>query len=258
MTSAPLTVRLCQLTVQDGSSESARAANFEQIESILSRASEDLVVFPEACTSGFPYRRLAEVARANADFIKHVRYPGICILPLLLAEGPRFVNRTIVLSGGIQTAAYSKIHLIGLLGEDRFLSPGSNVIRFSCGPFAAGLATCYDLRFPELFRALMRGGAQMFIVPAMWPVQRADHLLALARARAIENQAYVVLVNAAGRSGALDLCGQSAVFDAKGNCLVQGGDSPVELTAALDLSGLLSWREEFPVLKDARLLSERD
>lgn len=254
--SGMLTVRLCQFAVQDGASESGRAANFSHILETLSRSTEDLVIFPEACTSGFPYRRLADVARANQDFIHQIQYPGLCVLPLLLAEGARFVNRTVVLSAGRPIAAYTKIHLIGLLGEDRFLIPGSDVTRFTCGDFTAGLATCYDLRFPELFRSLMQLGSSLFIVPAMWPVERAGHLHALARARAIENQAYVIVVNAAGKTGSLDLCGQSAVFDPQGNTMVQAAESPIELTAALNLEPVSSWRAAFPVLKDAKLLKK--
>lgn len=235
--------------------------NIERIESRIAVSKGDLLVFPEACTSGFPYRRLAEVARLNTSFLDRVlqnqrkkTQPQTIVLPLLVAEGDRFFNRQYVLSGGEIQATYDKIHLIGLLGEDRFLAPGQGTTTTEIQEFSIGLATCYDLRFPELFRKLTMAGGNLLVVPAMWPVERATHLQVLARARAIENLSYLILCNATGKAGNLTLCGQSIVVDPKGEVLAEAGAEEIELAVDLSLEAVHAWRKSFPALNDVRLL----
>lgn len=246
-----LSVRICQIQVAEGSSPAALSSNRGRILSELDAASEDIVVFPEAALSGFPYRHLEAAAEAGQQLLSEIRYPGVCVIPLILNDGAGFVNRTSVLENGRVLAVYDKIHLIGVLGEDRFLRAGTHVSRFSRGPFGFGLATCYDLRFPELFRCLIAQDVQAFILPALWPRARQQHLHALARARAIENQAWVIAANGAS-GGALDSCGQSAVFSPRGEIMAQAEARADSIVARLELDDVLSWRREFPALADRK------
>lgn len=235
-------------------------ANVEKIEASIAGSTADLLVFPEACTSGFPYRRLKEVARSNDVFLDHVlarqKASGdnrTLVLPLLIEEGGRFFNRQFIVSKGLIQATYDKIHLIGLLGEDRFLAAGQRAASTDIHEFHGGLATCYDLRFPEMFRKLIPQ-VNLFVVPAMWPMERASHLGALARARAIENLAYVIVCNATGPCGTLSLCGHSMIVDPKGEIVAEATQEVTELTANLSLDTVKSWRAAFPALDDMRSL----
>jgi predicted amidohydrolase len=117
-----------------------------------------------------------------------------------------------------------------------------------------GLATCYDLRFPEMFRRLGDAGADIVVVPAAWPAARVAHWRVLAQARAIENQFVVVAVNTVGVQHGLAMGGYSAVIDARGEVLAEGSaDTEQVLVAEVDLDAVQQWREQFPVRADRRL-----
>ncbi len=247
-------VRLCQISVHYENPE----VNASKIRDRL-KFNEDLIVFPEAATSGFPYRRLGSVTEFNSRFVEEIRAltetrDGIIVLPALVTHEGQVVNRQHWISGGKIIAQYDKVHLIGVLGEDRFLAPGSEPVSSPIGDFVGGAATCYDLRFPELFRILVKKGVDLFILPAMWPVQRATHLTALARGRAIENQAFVMVCNACGSCGPMDLCGQSAAFDPRGELIAEAGLTETDLAFQIDAKAASDWRAEFPVLRDIRLI----
>jgi predicted amidohydrolase len=116
-----------------------------------------------------------------------------------------------------------------------------------------GLATCYDLRFPEMFRQLTDQAADLFVVPAAWPAARIAHWTVLAQARAIENQTPVIAVNTAGTNGGVLMGGRSLIVDATGSVLAEAGDGEEVLHADLDLTVTADWRERFPALGDRRL-----
>jgi predicted amidohydrolase len=110
---------------------------------------------------------------------------------------------------------------------------------------------CYDLRFPELFRDGLAAGAEMFIVPANWPDTRLFHWKTLLAARAIENQAFVLGVNRAGRDPALKYPGASMAIDPIGQVLAQADSSEQVLSVDIDRKLLDDWRAKFPAWKDA-------
>ena len=120
------------------------------------------------------------------------------------------------------------------------------------GPFRAAAAICYDLRFPELFRALALGGADLVLVPANWPVERMTAWTQLLVARAIENQCYVVGVNRVGRGGGQQYDGRSAIVDPLGEVLATSQGRETLVTADLDPDHLAKVRETLPFLRDAR------
>ena len=115
------------------------------------------------------------------------------------------------------------------------------------------LSTCYDLRFPELFRAQVDDGSQLFLVAAAWPLARLEHWQLLLRARALENQSFLLACNAAGRQGEVELAGRSAVVDPWGTVLAEAGDGPETLTVEIDPDLAVRARKEFPALADRRL-----
>lgn len=151
-------------------------------------------------------------------------------------------------------ACYRKIHRFGFgEGEPLMLEAGRTVTTVRLGPATAGLAICYDLRFPELFRALLTQGAELFVVPAAWPAARRTDWELLGRARALENQAFVVQCNTVGEQGGLAMGGASRIVDPYGRVIAAGGDGEQVITAEIDLGVAAAFRREFPALNDRRI-----
>ena len=122
------------------------------------------------------------------------------------------------------------------------------------GSVTVGLSTCYDLRFPELYRQQVEAGAELFVVPAAWPAARVGHWTLLGRARAIENQCVVVQCNTAGTHAGYEMGGHSQVVTASGEVLAEAtGSEQQVLSVEVDLEATTAYREAFPVLDDRRL-----
>lgn len=155
---------------------------------------------------------------------------------------------------GRLVATYRKIHLFGFDGgETTVLSGGEELVVVDTPLGPTGLATCYDLRFPEFFRALTEGGATAVLLTSGWPTKRIRHWDVLVPARAIENQCIVVACNEVGQQGDVALGGNSLVVDARGDVVGQAGGQEVILRASVDPMSVPQWREAFPVLRDIRL-----
>ncbi|HYO87880.1 MAG TPA: carbon-nitrogen family hydrolase [Candidatus Limnocylindrales bacterium] len=153
--------------------------------------------------------------------------------------------------GGVR-GVYRKIHLFGLMDEDRYLQAGSAPLLLDLPWGATGFAICYDLRFPELFRRYAVEGAKVIVVPAEWPAERIAHWRALLIARAIENQCYIVAVNACGQTGNTLFGGHSMIVDPWGDVVIEVGEQPVLATASIELEMVAEVRKRMPVLEDRR------
>jgi len=239
----------------------------------------DLVVLPELwAPTGFGYQSWAEHAEpVDGPTVRAIaeaaRVAGVTVHAGSIIEratddappgerGPRGRGRwnTSVLIGpdGAVQAVYRKIHLFGFAGgEPAFLEPGEDVVTAvlptSAGPVTLGLTTCYDLRFPELYRRLVDAGTRVFVVPAAWPARRVEHWTLLGRARAVENQCVVVQCNTAGTHAGVAMGGRSQVVSATGEVLAEAGDGEQVLVVDVDVEAVEKWRTEFPVLADRRL-----
>jgi predicted amidohydrolase len=174
-------------------------------------------------------------------------------------------NTSIVFGrNGALQARYRKVHRFGFgegepqlleAGEELVTTPLTNAVGEQVA--TAGLATCYDLRFPEMFRALLDAGSDVFVVPAAWPASRVEHWALLGRARALENQCFVIQCNTAGTHSGVDMGGTSQVVGPTGAVLAQAGTEEEVLSVALDMRELQEWRSSFPVLADRRLAPSR-
>ncbi|MFE3249405.1 carbon-nitrogen family hydrolase [Streptomyces sp. NPDC059209] len=164
-------------------------------------------------------------------------------------------NTALVISpDGALARSYRKIHRFGFdKGEATLMGAGDELATVTLPDTVLGLATCYDLRFPELFRGLLDEGAQVFVVPAGWPARRRAHWTLLAQARAVENQSYVLACSTAGTHAGVEQSGHSIVVDPWGEVLAEAGPGEEVLTVDFDPSKVATTRERFPVLKD-RLL----
>jgi predicted amidohydrolase len=152
---------------------------------------------------------------------------------------------------GRRRAVYRKQHLFGYgSAETQLLTPGERLPTVEFAGFTVGVTTCYDLRFPELYRELTEQGVTLTLVPSAWPYPRVEHWQTLPRARAIENLAYVAVVNGSGDFDEQTLLGRSAVYDPWGTPLATCGDEPALVSADIDPETVAEVRTEFPALDD--------
>jgi predicted amidohydrolase len=177
------------------------------------------------------------------------------------SEGKNRWNTSLVFAAdGSMVATYRKIHRFGFgRGEPLLMEAGQalamvDVPDASTGGVArAGLSTCYDLRFPELYRAQLDAGATLFVIPAAWPAARVRHWTLLAHARAIENQCVVVACNTSGTHARVEMGGHSQVVLPTGDVAAVAGADEQVLSVEVDMAVVDDYRTSFPVLRDRRL-----
>jgi len=151
--------------------------------------------------------------------------------------------------GGVG-GVYTKIHLFRLMDEHRYFTAGTHLTMTETAWGKVGIAICYDLRFPEVFREYALKGAKLICLPAAWPHPRLAHWHTLLRARAIENQLFVAACNRVGKNGPLEFFGNSCVIDPWGETLVLGGEEEALLTATLNFESIEQARAKIPVFED--------
>jgi predicted amidohydrolase len=266
-------IAVVQLGYDDDESFGARVDRVAAL--VAEQAGHDLVVLPELwAPTGFGYTtwardaqpldgpwaaamsdaaRAASVTLHAGSFVERLPEPG--------DDGNDLANTSLLLDAdGSRLAVYRKIHRFGFgAGEPRLMEAGSDLVvaEIPSGTgqsVKAGLSTCYDLRFPELYRRQVEAGAELFLVPAAWPAARVAHWTLLGRARAVENQAVVVQCNTVGTHAGHEMGGRSQVVTASGEVLAEAGGAEQEvLSVDVDLAATTTYRETFPVLADRRL-----
>ncbi|WP_435124955.1 carbon-nitrogen family hydrolase [Halobaculum sp. D14] len=156
-------------------------------------------------------------------------------------------------ASGDRRLVYRKHHLFGYdSAETELLTAGETLQTADVCGFTVGVTTCYDLRFPELYRRLADAGVTLTLVPSAWPYPRVEHFETLPRARAVENLGYVATVNGAGEQGDAELVGRSTVYDPWGTTLASAADDPTLVTADVDPGRVDDVRDDFPALRDRR------
>lgn len=227
----------------------------------------DLLLLPELWGSGYDLEQAERYATAVDDGLfaataELAAQHDLYIFGSLLSSVHGEPTNTGVLFDpeGRAVAEYSKLHLFRLMDEDRWLAPGPTRTLAEAPWGRAGLSICYDLRFPELYRTYALDGAHLFLVPAQWPHPRLSHWRTLLRARAIENQVFVVACNRVGETEGTEFCGHSAIVDPWGETIVEAGEEPVLLTADVDLGRVDEVRLKIPVFQDRRpdVYADRD
>ena len=235
-------------------------ANLSHVKGALRRLAQqgvELAVLPEMWSCGFAYRELNLLAQRTPELLGELevlsRELGMVIVGSLPeAHGNKVFNTAYLMDRGRLAGSYRKLHLFSLMGEDRALDSGNSVLVAQTSIGKIGVMICYDLRFPELARRLTLEGAEIIVVPGEWPKPREEHWRILLRARAIENQLFVVAANCCGVVGKLDFFGASLIIDPKGEILSQGGYQSCEPTATLEAAEMENWRASITCLKDRR------
>ncbi|WP_277541531.1 nitrilase-related carbon-nitrogen hydrolase [Haloarcula laminariae] len=264
---------LAQIAVEP----SAVAANRRRAADAVERAAAagcDLVVLPELFTVGYfafdAYQRnaerldgetvtaLGELAAAHdigilaGSFVEDLELSAAAGHDVPAGEG--LANTSVFLDrDGNREAVYRKHHLFGYdSAESDLLVAGESLPTVEFAGFIVGVTTCYDLRFPELYRRLVDSGATLVAVPSAWPYPRVEHWQLLPRTRAVENQCYVAAANGVGRFDDAELLGRSTVYDPWGTPLASSDDDPALVTADISPETVADVREEFPALSDRR------
>ncbi len=240
-----------------------KAANFARVRELIAGAappSGSLVVLPEMFATGFSMdaRSIAEYPGGATEkyFADLAHGFSIYILGGMVTPSGdgRGTNEAVAFSpDGSLVARYAKIHPFSFSGENKYYAAGEEISLFDWQGFRVAPFICYDLRFPEIFRAAVKKGANLFVVIANWPAAREEHWLALLRARAIENQAYILGVNRCGDDPKLHYSGRSQIIDPRGEIIADGGHNEGVISAELDLAALEKYRADFPALADMKL-----
>lgn len=236
------------------------SANFARLAPMIERVAADgarLIVLSEMFATGFSMHTdriaeppdgvsacfLADQARANRLWL--------CGSVPEQAPGEDRPSNCLVLAGPDETYRYRKIHPFTFAGEHEHYVAGSDHVTVTVDDLRVSLFVCYDLRFADEFWALAPD-TDAYVVVANWPAARRDHWRTLLRARAIENQAYVVGVNRVGHGGRLDYAGDSAIIGPFGEPLAEAADSETTLVAELDPNQVATVRARYPFLADRR------
>lgn len=238
-----------------------KSASKKKITNLLDRVSGlDLIIFPEMTLTGFTMRskEFAEELKGEshsffASLAKEKKSP---ILYGVIEKGKKKNFNTLVHlnnQGKILTT-YRKIHPFSYSKENIFYSKGKEVVISKVKGIKIGFSICYDLRFPELYRFYAKEKVHLIVDIANWPDTRIEHWRTLLKARAIENQCYVVGVNRVGDDPKLHYNGFSSVFDPMGNEIVTVENEEKLIVAEIEKSYVDNVRKRLPFLNDIRLI----
>ncbi len=254
-------VALLQLDIQKGEVET----NFKKIKSYIPKLAKKnikIVSLPELWPTGFVRTRLSKMAEETREALEWMaelsaKYEMVIVGSGIEEEDGKFYNSAHVIDSGKILGFYRKVHLFSPIKEDSVFTPGNEAKVFDTSVAKIGVVICYDLRFPELIRKVMKLGAEVLIVPAQWPEDRINHWHILLQARAIENQFFVIGVNRIGEvridsGGTIIYSGHSMIIDPWGEIISQAGDREGFRTAKFDMTKLEKIRNKFPFLNDIR------
>ena len=246
-----------QMSVVEGDKEQTIA---KALACVHRAADADLVILPEIWNVGFMsfdrYRAEAEdregptlttLAGAAQKYRIHLHTGSF-----VEREGKSYYNSSYLLSPtGEILANYRKIHLFGHNSrEAQILTPGREVVVAGTPLGKMGMATCYDLRFPELFRRMAEQGARLFLICSAWPYPRIAHWLLFNRARALENQCFLISANSTGTNLGTTFVGHSQVVDPWGVVVAGAGDDEAIVWADIDLDAVADARQRFSAYND--------
>jgi predicted amidohydrolase len=242
-----------------------REANFDRLAPMIAaaarRGDEDgarLVVLSEMFSTGFSMSTdlIAEPADGpSVQFlVDQARRNQVWVcgsIPEKPAGADRPFNQLVLAAPDGALHRYAKIHPFGYGAEHEHYAAGDAFLTVEVEGVRCSFFVCYDLRFADEFWPLAPG-TDCYVVPANWPQSRRSHWSALLRARAIENQAYVVGANRVGEGGGLKYVGDSAIIDPLGEAVASAGDGECVIVADVDPARVTALRARFPFLADRR------
>jgi predicted amidohydrolase len=235
-------------------------ATREHVAQLIAEAARDgagLIVLSEMFATGFSMQpeRIAEDEGGPSErfLLDQAATHGAHLIASLAQRGAdgNYRNNAIVAAPDGTVQRYAKIHPFSFAGEHERYTAGEEFLTVDVGELRVSVFVCYDLRFADEFWALAER-TDLYVVPANWPQPRHEHWRALLRARAIENQAYVLGVNRVGSVRELPHVGGSALVDPLGRTLFEGGADEAVLVADADPGNVARTRSTYPFLADRR------
>lgn len=253
------------LAIQMESVIADKYENFEKIISLVHKkitADTDILILPELWAVGWAcneFRKCAEDIKTGEtiEFLSELAQQyNVNILggSFIEKDGDELYNTCPVINrDGELIATYRKSHLFSYYDdcENKFITAGENPIMVEIEGVKIGLTICYDIRFPEIYRAYRKAGADILVNMAAWPLSRKIHWDSLTQARAIENQTYMIALTQTGNlpTGAKNL-GHSLIYDYSGEILDEINTKEGTISATLELASMKEFREKCTVLKD--------
>lgn len=243
-----------------------KAANFRRVRELLKPLpplAGGLIVLPEMFATGFSMNtgltRQGNPPETEEFLAELAGTTGAAVVGGVVGTHHDVLHNEAVAfgPGGRCLARFAKIHPFSPAGEGLHYPAGHTVVTFDWAGFRIAPVVCYDLRFPELFRAGLDLGATFFTVIAQWPDRRLAHWTTLLQARAIENQAYVLGVNRAGRDTIGTYSGRSCLVNPFGISVADAGEGEAVLLGSADPAAVERWRQDFPAWKDRTRSSPR-
>ncbi len=245
----------CQLSIQPGEVQH----NCEAAEAMLLELAAGkcrLAVLPEMWSCSFPYPVLMEMAKKTPAVLDRISKIAVDKGIVIAGSLPEAAGKTIFNTGylidstGKIAGKYRKVHLFSLYNEQRHFGYGTCAQVFSTSIGKIGMMICYDLRFPELARKMALDGAEIICVSALWPLVRIEHWSLLLRARAIENQLFVVGCNGCCAEEKITWGGASAIISPLGAVLAQAGPGEQPIAGAIDPFEMSEFRRTIPCFED--------
>ena len=219
----------------------------------------DLVVYPEMTLTGFTMEsqkvKEDELSSETITFFKEQakKYKVSIAFGVVLSKGEKATNNLVVVSEQGVLATYAKIHPFSYAGENDYYQAGDELKKLTIGGATIGLTICYDLRFPELYQAYSKDCSVILNI-ANWPERRVSHWRALNKARAIENQVFMIAVNRIGTDGkGLQYVFSSNIVSPYGEELKGTSLSEEVVVYDLNLEEVAQYRAEFPVKNDRKI-----
>ncbi|MBO5245539.1 MAG: carbon-nitrogen family hydrolase [Selenomonadales bacterium] len=253
-------VAILQMEVKVGDIEANMRAVEEGIAVVVREQSPDVVVLPELWNTGFVPKVAAELAAGQRERLcpwmaelamrHNITLVGGSIANEL--NGQVYNTSFVFDASGVILAEYNKVHLFSPAKEHHVFAGGSELPTFLIDGRRAAVITCYDIRFPELARTAAVQGIKLLFVVAAWPHPRQDHWDTLLKARAIENQIFVVAANTVGTAGKVTMCGHSVVLDPWGQPLAKAGETETVLTAHIPFMLRDEAKKKMDVMADRR------
>ncbi len=236
-----------------------RSANYETIRGYAQKARDagaELLILPEMFATGFSFNtsytaesKEGETASFIRSLAQEYKMTVVGGYVQLQPGGPPHNVALACDKEGNDLGCYSKIHVFSYSGEDKVHGKGYEPVFFDVAGVSTTCFICYDLRFPELFRKVV-DNVHLIVVIASWPAQRQAHWDILLKARAVENQCYIIGVNRVGKGGGLDYTGGSVIIDPLGSIISNSGGREALIHADVNPSYVNEIRTSFPFLED--------
>ena len=219
----------------------------------------DMILFPEMTLTGFSMNteKLGEVIESSETITffkqKAQQYNIAVCFGMIVKNGEKSENHCMVISKeGEVIADYAKIHPFSYGTESKFYSGGENVTYYTVNDITFSPLICYDLRFPEVFQ-ICSEKSYVITVIANWPTPRRCHWISLLKARAIENQCYILGINRCGSGDGLEYSGDSMIIDPYGKVVAMAKQSNQMLVIGdIDADIVTQYRKEFPLKQDRK------